>query len=149
MGPPIPIYEPLESGEKDNIFISKSYDSTSHFETTTSKFGHPAFLGPHHSEDADFALLDQMISGICTVVPRVRSSRWKVFVRGNSLPRSKLNSGQLLLKWFNCCNRQTSSAIISGLVLFRLISLLLRQLSHAIPRCLFRPTSRLPTAVAE
>jgi Rab GDP dissociation inhibitor len=35
MGPPIPIYEPLESGEKDNVFISKSYDSTSHFETTT------------------------------------------------------------------------------------------------------------------
>jgi Rab GDP dissociation inhibitor len=34
-GPPIPIYEPLESGEKDNIFISKSYDATSHFETTT------------------------------------------------------------------------------------------------------------------
>lgn len=37
MGPPIPLYEPLESGEKDNIFISKSYDSTSHFETTTSE----------------------------------------------------------------------------------------------------------------
>ncbi|KAI4755739.1 putative nuclear condensin complex subunit Smc2 [Aureobasidium sp. EXF-3400] len=35
MGPPIPIYEPLESGENDNIFISRSYDATSHFETTT------------------------------------------------------------------------------------------------------------------
>lgn len=35
MGPPIPLYEPLESGEKDQIFISKSYDATSHFETTT------------------------------------------------------------------------------------------------------------------
>ncbi|KAK9596373.1 Rab GDP dissociation inhibitor alpha [Aspergillus fumigatus] len=34
-GPPIPLYEPLDSGEKDNIFISKSYDATSHFETTT------------------------------------------------------------------------------------------------------------------
>ena len=34
-GPPIPIYMPLESGEKDNIFLSKSYDATSHFETTT------------------------------------------------------------------------------------------------------------------
>lgn len=34
-GPPIPIYEPLEDGTKDNIFISKSYDATSHFETTT------------------------------------------------------------------------------------------------------------------
>lgn len=40
MGPPIPIYEPLESGEKDNIFISKSYDATSHFETTTGKLTH-------------------------------------------------------------------------------------------------------------
>lgn len=35
MGPPIPLYEPLESGVSDNIFISKSYDATSHFETTT------------------------------------------------------------------------------------------------------------------
>lgn len=35
MGPPIPLYEPLESGTNDNIFISKSYDATSHFETTT------------------------------------------------------------------------------------------------------------------
>jgi Rab GDP dissociation inhibitor len=35
MGPPIPLYEPLESGISDNIFISKSYDATSHFETTT------------------------------------------------------------------------------------------------------------------
>ncbi|KAI9761094.1 MAG: Structural maintenance of chromosomes protein 2 [Chaenotheca gracillima] len=35
MGAPIPLYEPLESGINDNIFISKSYDATSHFETTT------------------------------------------------------------------------------------------------------------------
>jgi Rab GDP dissociation inhibitor len=35
MGPPIPLYEPLESGINDKIFISKSYDATSHFETTT------------------------------------------------------------------------------------------------------------------
>jgi Rab GDP dissociation inhibitor len=35
MGPPIPLYEPLESGQSDNVFISKSYDATSHFETTT------------------------------------------------------------------------------------------------------------------
>ncbi|CAG8960178.1 hypothetical protein HYFRA_00010657 [Hymenoscyphus fraxineus] len=35
MGPPIPLYSPLEDGTKDNIFISKSYDATSHFETTT------------------------------------------------------------------------------------------------------------------
>ncbi|KAH3981700.1 Rab GDP dissociation inhibitor [Parastagonospora nodorum] len=35
LGQPIPLYEPLESGENDNIFMSKSYDATSHFETTT------------------------------------------------------------------------------------------------------------------
>lgn len=35
MGPPIPLYEPVEDGSKDGIFISKSYDATSHFETTT------------------------------------------------------------------------------------------------------------------
>jgi Rab GDP dissociation inhibitor len=35
MGPPIQLYEPLESGVNDNIFISRSYDPTSHFETTT------------------------------------------------------------------------------------------------------------------
>ena len=32
---PIPIYEPLESGLNDSIYISKSYDASSHFETTT------------------------------------------------------------------------------------------------------------------
>ena len=37
MGAPIPLYEPLESGRNDNIFISKSYDATSHFETTTGR----------------------------------------------------------------------------------------------------------------
>lgn len=35
MGSPIPIYAPLESGEKDNVFLSKSYDASSHFETMT------------------------------------------------------------------------------------------------------------------
>ncbi|RYP49127.1 hypothetical protein DL768_005124 [Monosporascus sp. mg162] len=35
MGPPIPLYEPIDSGKNDNIFISKSYDAQSHFETTT------------------------------------------------------------------------------------------------------------------
>lgn len=34
-GPPIPLYEPKSDGRADNIFISKSYDATSHFETTT------------------------------------------------------------------------------------------------------------------
>ena len=35
MGAPTPLYEPLESGVNDSIFVSKSYDATSHFETTT------------------------------------------------------------------------------------------------------------------
>ncbi|KXS96180.1 hypothetical protein AC578_2678 [Pseudocercospora eumusae] len=35
MGPPIPIYEPLSDGKDDNIFISRSYDASSHFETMT------------------------------------------------------------------------------------------------------------------
>lgn len=35
MGPPIPLYEPIEDGTADNVFISKSYDASSHFETTT------------------------------------------------------------------------------------------------------------------
>ncbi|KAK5653846.1 hypothetical protein OQA88_7770 [Cercophora sp. LCS_1] len=35
MGSPIPLYEPLEDGKKDQIFISKSYDASSHFESTT------------------------------------------------------------------------------------------------------------------
>jgi Rab GDP dissociation inhibitor len=35
MGPPIPLYEPLESGLSDRLYISRSYDATSHFETTT------------------------------------------------------------------------------------------------------------------
>ncbi|KIW05855.1 uncharacterized protein PV09_03058 [Verruconis gallopava] len=35
MGPPIPLYEPIEDGKSDSVFLSKSYDATSHFETTT------------------------------------------------------------------------------------------------------------------
>ena len=35
MGPPIPIYEPLESGVNDHVFLSRSYDASSHFETMT------------------------------------------------------------------------------------------------------------------
>lgn len=36
MGPPIPIYEPIADGTSDNVFISKSYDASSHFETMTT-----------------------------------------------------------------------------------------------------------------
>lgn len=35
MGPPIPIYEPTESGKDTNVFLSRSYDASSHFETMT------------------------------------------------------------------------------------------------------------------
>jgi len=35
MGPPIPLYAPKGDGRADNVFISKSYDAESHFETTT------------------------------------------------------------------------------------------------------------------
>ncbi|KAK3051271.1 Rab GDP dissociation inhibitor alpha [Extremus antarcticus] len=35
MGAPIPIYEPLQSGEQDGVFLSRSYDASSHFETMT------------------------------------------------------------------------------------------------------------------
>jgi Rab GDP dissociation inhibitor len=38
MGPPTPLYKPKDSGVDDNIFISKSYDATSHFETTTGMY---------------------------------------------------------------------------------------------------------------
>jgi len=34
-GPPIPLYQPLESGVNDQIFISNSFDASSHFETVT------------------------------------------------------------------------------------------------------------------
>lgn len=35
MGPAIPLYQPLESGVNDQIFISNSFDASSHFETVT------------------------------------------------------------------------------------------------------------------
>nr|POE54501.1 putative secretory pathway gdp dissociation inhibitor 1 [Quercus suber] len=35
MGPPIAIYEPLASGQDDGVFLSRSYDASSHFETMT------------------------------------------------------------------------------------------------------------------
>ena len=47
MGAPIPLYEPLESGRNDDIFISKSYDATSHFETTTGMLCCRPFEGLH------------------------------------------------------------------------------------------------------
>ena len=35
VGPPIPLYQPLESGVNDQIFISNSFDASSHFESVT------------------------------------------------------------------------------------------------------------------
>lgn len=35
MGPPIPLYQPLESGVNDRVFISNSFDASTHFETVT------------------------------------------------------------------------------------------------------------------
>ena len=30
------LYEPVETGERDHVFMSKSYDAASHFETTAA-----------------------------------------------------------------------------------------------------------------
>ncbi|KAK5118454.1 hypothetical protein LTR62_002968 [Meristemomyces frigidus] len=35
MGAPIPVYAPKADGKADNVFLSKSYDASSHFETMT------------------------------------------------------------------------------------------------------------------
>lgn len=32
-----PLYTPVASGENDNIFITRSYDATSHFETVVEE----------------------------------------------------------------------------------------------------------------
>ena len=61
MGPAIPLYEPLESGLNDNIFISKSYDATSHFETTTGMFRYTVLhVFVTHPERADANLLPSL-----------------------------------------------------------------------------------------
>ena len=66
LGQPIPLYEPLESGNSDNIFLSKSYDATSHFETTTGKFD-------LHGYDWACANKMQMTSRTSTDAQRARS----------------------------------------------------------------------------
>jgi Rab GDP dissociation inhibitor len=68
MGPPIPLYEPIDNGEESNIFISKSYDATSHFETTTGKLLHNWRI-----YDLSANPFSQMMSVICTAVPLARS----------------------------------------------------------------------------
>jgi hypothetical protein len=88
MGPPIPIYEPLESGENDNIFISRSYDATSHFETTT---GMRLNLRWKHSIYTD--MFTQTISVTSTAELRVRSWWSRACVRDRTWwPKSKRRS---------------------------------------------------------
>lgn len=86
-GPPIPIYAPNESGEKDNIYISRSYDATSHFETTTGE-------SRYHSMWTRETVTDirQMMCGTFTVVPRVRS----LLLKGSGRTRSLLKSNVIL-----------------------------------------------------
>ena len=74
MGPPIPLYEPIDDGTKDNVFISKSYDATSHFETTTGKVSER--LLPFHGEGAIADLLHSFsLNRRCqrSIPPRRRS----------------------------------------------------------------------------
>lgn len=85
MGPPIPIYEPLESGKKDNVFISKSYDSTSHFETTT------CMLSGSLMKVSFANIILKTIFGICTSAPPVKNSRLRDCGRASSLLKSREN----------------------------------------------------------
>lgn len=71
MGQPIPLYEPLESGNNDNIFLSKSYDATSHFETTTGTLR-------AHRRLPNYTKTLQMISRTSTSVRRATSLLLKV-----------------------------------------------------------------------
>jgi hypothetical protein len=101
MGPPIPIYEPLESGEKDNIFISRSYDATSHFETTTGKTGASKLTAKTNAD-----MMAQMISVMSTEEQRATSWWLRVCVRDRTwLPKSKLWSmreGNQQRECYNC-----------------------------------------------
>lgn len=36
----VDLYEPVSDGTKDKVFISRSYDATTHFETSTGKIMH-------------------------------------------------------------------------------------------------------------
>lgn len=55
-----PLYTPTSSGEADNIFITRSYDATSHFETVVDEVndvwkrvtGHDLELKPREESQA-------------------------------------------------------------------------------------------------
>jgi RAB protein geranylgeranyltransferase component A len=90
MGPPIPLYAPIDDGKKDNIFISKSYDPTSHFETTTGKMTLNLLFV------TEYTLLircQQMMFVTSTDVPRATSWLSKDSGRGKRLlARSKVRT---------------------------------------------------------
>lgn len=95
-GPPIPLYEPLESGEKDNIYISRSYDATSHFETTTGESRYRSMRTRKSATN-----IPQMMCGIFTVVPLVRSWLLRDFGRTRSLLKSKCDYMRFRLRLGN------------------------------------------------
>ena len=74
MGPPIPLYEPLESGANDHVFISKSYDATSHFETMTGERRPPICVWEQAGGGSSRLTVIQMTSEIYT--EGRRASRW-------------------------------------------------------------------------
>jgi RAB protein geranylgeranyltransferase component A len=84
---PIPLYEPIESGEKDNIFLSKSYDATSHFETTT---------GTCHAGCERQRLTDTL---------QMTSRTFSDALRGQSL--SLKASGKVPLTWKSSARKRT------------------------------------------
>ena len=58
------MYEPIDDGKKSNLFVTKSYDSTSHFETATDEIlevytritGEKLDLNIEPGEDEDYWL---------------------------------------------------------------------------------------------
>lgn len=63
----VDLYEPIEDGTRDNVFISRSYDATTHFETCTGMFSIPCECV------FETNVLAQMMSRISTSVSRAMS----------------------------------------------------------------------------
>jgi RAB protein geranylgeranyltransferase component A len=100
MGPPIPIYEPLESGENDNIFISRSYDATSHFETTTGTASRLRWTSEIYADK-----MTQTTSVTCTEEQRATSWWLRVCVRDRTWwPKSKRRSTEASNQQRECYN---------------------------------------------
>lgn len=95
MGPAIPIYEPLESGNSDNIYISKSYDATSHFETTTGMIATTMMVGCRLT-------IPQTMLETSTRGQRVTNSRSRDLGTDRvSLPKSRSGHASLLVQGVN------------------------------------------------